>query len=232
MGWRALRTNTTGQKSVAIGYEALTNATTGGINVGVGFRALCAMQNQQDSTALGKCANTTSTTGANTTMIGSGSNPSGATVAHEVVLTSGGGTAKGANTAFIHANNGAVYAGNNNANFSTTSDRRIKKNIIDNNIGLDKINQIQIRNFEYRTLNEITDFDNPKAAVVEIKGTQLGVIAQEVEEILPDIVKKESTGVKRVDPGNLTFYLINAVKELTSKVDEMKLEINELKKDR
>ena len=60
-----------------------------------------------------------------------------------------------------------MYQGSNGTAWTATSDRRIKKNIVDNTTGLDVINQIQVRNFEYRTVDEITDFENPKAAVVE-----------------------------------------------------------------
>jgi hypothetical protein len=37
------------------------------------------------------------------------------------------------------------------------------------------------------------------------EGIQLGVIAQEIELILPDVVKEESTGVKSVNPDNLNL---------------------------
>ena len=101
----------------------------------------------------------------------------------------------------------------------------LRKNIVDNNIGLDKINQIQVRDFEYRTLDEITDFDtddNRKAAVVNIKGVQIGAIAQEIEKVLPELVITQSTGVKTVNPDKLTWYMINAIKELKAEIDELK----------
>ena len=72
---------------------------------------------------------------------------------------------------------------------------------------------------ENRTKEEIVDFDNPKSAVVEKEGIQLGVIAQELEKVLPECVKTQSTGVKTVDSDNLTWYLINAVKELSARLD-------------
>ena len=100
------------------------------------------------------------------------------------------------------------------------SDRRIKKNIVDNNIGLDKISQIQVRNFEYRTEDEITEL--PKHSAIEKSGIQLGVIAQEIEQILPDVVKEESTGVKSVNPDNLTWYMVNAIKELKAEIELLK----------
>ena len=122
-----------------------------------------------------------------------------------------------------------MYQANNSTTWSQTSDERIKKNIVDNNDGLNKLKNIQVRNFEYRTLEEITDFDNPSSAVVDKEGIQLGVIAQEIETILPDMVITQSTGVKTVDNDNLTWYLVNAVQELSTQVDELKAEIQTLK---
>jgi len=138
-----------------------------------------------------------------------------------VISASGSGAVgKGGSTGFINPNGGGVYQGNNSSSWSTTSDRRIKKNITDNTIGLDKINQIQVRNFEYRTPEEITEL--PKHSAIDKQGVQVGVIAQEIEEILPDVVKEETTGVKRVDPDNITWYLVNAIKELKKEIDELK----------
>ena len=71
--------------------------------------------------------------------------------------------------------------------------------------------------------------DLPKDQAIDKQGTQLGVIAQELQEVLPDMVKEETTGVLRVDPDNMTWYLVNAVKELSAKVDALQTEINVLK---
>jgi hypothetical protein len=122
-----------------------------------------------------------------------------------------------------------MYQATNATTWAQVSDERIKKNIVDNNEGLNKLKDIQVRNFEYRTLDEIVDFENPSAAVVNKEGIQLGVIAQEIETILPEVIKEESTGVKSVNPDNLTWYLVNAVKELSSQVDELKEELKVLK---
>jgi len=69
-------------------------------------------------------------------------------------------------------------------------------------------------------------FDSPSSAVVNKEGTQIGVIAQEIESILPDVVKTESTGVKSVDPDNLTWYMLNAIKELSAKVETLESKLN------
>ena len=58
--------------------------------------------------------------------------------------------------------------------------------------------------------------------MVDKQGTQLGAIAQELEEILPDLITETSQGVKTLDADNLTWYLINAVKELSKEVNKLK----------
>jgi hypothetical protein len=142
-----------------------------------------------------------------------------------VVSSGGSATGKGTNTGFISPNGGGVYQGNNSSSWSTTSDQRLKKNIVDNNVGLEKITAIKIRNFEYRLPEEIDAELKPTDAINK-KGVQLGVIAQELAQVLPDCVKQESTGVFRVDSDNLTWYLINAVKELKAEVDSLKAQLN------
>jgi len=135
----------------------------------------------------------------------------------------------------IASSNTIYYYTTTEANYlSSTSDERIKKNIVNNDSGLDKLKQIQVRNFEYKTQDEIKT-DNPeltdvvKSAAVDKQGLQLGVIAQEIEGVLPEVVKTQSTGVKSVNPDNLTWYLVNAVKELSTKNDELAAEIASLK---
>ena len=89
---------------------------------------------------------------------------------------------------------------------------------------MDLINAVQIKNFEYKTSDEIVK-DSPelkdvvKTAVVNKEGTQLGVIAQELEEVLPEVVITNEEGIKSVNSENLTWYLINAVKELSARLD-------------
>jgi len=53
------------------------------------------------------------------------------------------------------------------------------------------------------------------------------VIAQEVMDILPDVVDThEATGVMSVNPDNLTWYLVNAIKDLSAKVEALESKLN------
>ena len=202
VGFQALKANTT-DGNTAIGYKAGTNASTNiGYNVFVGF----------------ECA-TNLTSGYSGVYIGASCSAGGVGSANEIVIGQNI-TGKGSGTGFINPASGGVYQGNNSTTWSTTSDQRLKKNIVDNNIGLDAITSIRIRNFEYRVAEEITDL--PTHSAVERTGVQLGVIAQELQLVLPECIKTEETGVMSVDSGNLTWYMINAIKQLKAEFDAYK----------
>jgi hypothetical protein len=215
----SLYSNTTGSNNNAFGLSALENNTTGGSNTAIGNEALKANTTASNNTAVGYQAGNNITTGGGNTYVGVVS-ASGGGAASELVVGTPGATGKGNNTGFIYAGGGGVYQGNNSSTWSTTSDQRLKKNIVDNKTGLDVISQIQVRNFEYRIADEVTDL--PKDQVINKAGLQLGVIAQELQAVLPECVKEESTGVLTVDTDNLTWYLINAVKELKAEIDQLK----------
>ena len=90
--------------------------------------------------------------------------------------------------------------------FNSTSDIRLKTNIKTLTNSLDKV--LQMRGVEYDRIDL-----NEKH--------QIGVIAQEVEQIFPDLVSTNEEGVKSVSYGNITAVLIEAVKELTARVKEL-----------
>jgi hypothetical protein len=218
----------TGGGNLAIGMNddsgnrpALFNCTSGSQNVAIGQYSLYQVTTGASNVAYGWASGTTLTTGSYNTYLGFNSNASGAGVTGEIVISSGSSTVtgKGSNTGFFSPNAGGVYQGNNSSSWSTTSDQRLKKNIVNNDVGLEKLTQIQVRNFEYRTKEEITEL--PQNQAIQKTGVQLGVIAQELQAILPDCVKTESTGVMTVDQDNLTWYLINAVKELSARVKQL-----------
>ena len=195
---------TTGADNCCFGAYSGSSITTGTFNVIAGVSAGDAI-----------------TTGSRNIILGDRSDPGGATNDGSIVIGSQL-TGKGASTAYISHQ---PYNSANNSSWATTSDRRIKKNIVDNNVGLDVINDIQVRNFEYRTPEEV-DSELPSHAAINKEGVQLGVIAQEIQEVLPDVVRQETTGCYAVNPDNITWYLVNAVKELSAEVEALKSQIN------
>ena len=226
VGRSALSADTNGNYNVAVG-RSLQVSTGIGYNTAVGHDALKAVTSGYSNVAVGTETGNTITTGTDNTCIGRLAQVSSVNANYETCLAAGQ-SGKGNGTTFIR---GGAYQSDNSSTWSTTSDIRIKKNVVDNTTGLDTINQIRVRNFEYKTPDEIdyTEFvegTNPQSIPVDKTGVQLGVVAQEIEEILPDIVKTESTGVKTVDPDNITWYLVNAVKELSAENTALKARLD------
>jgi hypothetical protein len=223
VGYQALYSNTTSSENTAVGWKSLDACTTGTNNTAVGSSAHNLVTTGSRNTSVGKNSGNVLTTGSDNIYIGVNAISSSSGVNYEMVIGASGAVdivGKGSNTGFINNNSGGTFQGNNSASWSTTSDQRLKKNIIDNTDGLAKITAIQVRNFEYRTADEVTDL--PQNQAIQKEGIQLGVIAQELQQVLPECVKTESTGVMTVDTDNLTWYLINAVKELKAEIDQLK----------
>jgi len=50
----------------------------------------------------------------------------------------------------------------------------------------------------------------------------MGVIAQEVEAVLPEVVTEKEDGMKAVAYGNIVGVLIEAIKDLKAEIEELK----------
>jgi hypothetical protein len=225
VGYSALEANTTGFNNTVLGYQAGYSNTTGYESVYIGTQAGDSVTSGVHNVSVGFQAGENTTTGSGNVCVGKAAKPSSATTSDEHVFGTNS-TGKGADTGFFRGNNG-VYQSNNTTTWTTTSDQRLKKNIVDNNIGLEVINKIQVRNFEYRLPNEITEVLQNQ--VIQKTGVQLGVIAQELQAVLPECVTEQSTGVLSVDTDNLVWYMVNAIKDLKSQLDSVKAELATLK---
>ncbi len=98
-----------------------------------------------------------------------------------------------------------------------SSDRRLKDNI--QNIK----NPIQ----KVQKLNGVTWDWNSNADELQQSLPNVGVIAQEVEEVLPQLVHDKENGFKAVDYARLTGLLIEAVKEQQTQIQELKELLNQ-----
>jgi hypothetical protein len=225
VGYKANTALTAGYQNTALGWQSLYQQSSGYNNTGAGWQSLPDLTTGLNNTAFGAYAGRTITSGQACVYIGHNILASGATADSELVIGASTVTGKGNSTGFINFNSGGVYQGNNSSSWSTTSDQRLKKNIVDNNIGLEKLNQIKVRNFEYRLPEEV-DAELKPTDAIQKSGVQLGVIAQELQAVLPECVKTESTGVLSVDADNLTWYMINAIKELKAQNDSLKARLN------
>jgi hypothetical protein len=119
-----------------------------------------------------------------------------------------GTTGTQANTTAVESDN--IYARNDLiANYS--SDQRLKDKVIKIDTALDKVNSLSGYQFEWN--KHIEDF--------RIGTIDYGVIAQELEKVLPHAVDINNRGYKTVNYNSLIPLLIEAVKELSSRVKEL-----------
>jgi hypothetical protein len=97
-----------------------------------------------------------------------------------------------------------------------SSDERLKTNkkIISNSIEIIQ----QLNGYKFTWI--------PKKGIHENKGKDIGVIAQEVEKVLPEIVVTRDNGYKAVKYEKIIAVLIEAVKELNNKIEILEEKIN------
>ena len=110
-----------------------------------------------------------------------------------------------------------VATGNVTAYFS--SDERLKENIEPIPSALDKIEQISGVYFDWtddylKSKGNTTELIHPKHDV--------GVIAQQVEQVLPEVVITRADGYKAVNYEKIVTLLIEGIKELKHEIDELK----------
>lgn len=223
VGYDSLGACTTGFSNTAIGAGTMGSSagTTASGNTAIGAGAL-AVVTGVNNTVVGYFAANSLTSGGNNTYIGYGISPSSATVDREIVIGSAQ-SGKGTQTAFIGGTSGA-YNGKNVTTWETTSDVRIKRNIVDSPKGLAEIKQLRVRNFNYKPVEEMPTNDEGKPLVDNLDPDRLitGFIAQELQQVLPECVNTTANGLLSVSSDPIIYALVKAVQELAAEVERLK----------
>jgi len=93
---------------------------------------------------------------------------------------------------------------------NTTSDERAKDDITPITGALDKVQQLGGYSFTLKATDEKSS----------------GVIAQEVQKVMPELVQEGAEGLLSVQYGNMVGLLIEAIKEQQAQIDELKQKLN------
>ncbi len=96
------------------------------------------------------------------------------------------------------------------ANFNTTSDRNTKKDIKPIENALEKVQQLGGYSFTFKATDQKSS----------------GVIAQEVQKVMPELVQEGDDSHLTVQYGNMVGLLIEAIKEQQAQIDELKDKLN------
>ena len=119
------------------------------------------------------------------------------------------GTFRATGAAYV----GGVIYGSNDIVAYSTSDKNLKDNIQNIVSPLEKLSKINGVTFDWNNKQDI------------YTGNDVGVIAQEVEEVLPSIVITRENGFKAVNYEKIVPLLIESIKELKLQNDNLRLEI-------
>jgi hypothetical protein len=246
VGWIAGQRNTTGIYNVAIGPQAGFNNVTGSFNTLLGFNA-GASNLGSNNVIIGSNAGYNNT-GSGSVLIGQKAGVND-TSSNRLYIDNSGAASS---TAFIYgefnnkllrlnANVGinaapsASYAlyligsGYASGGSFTASDARLKKNIRPLDFTMNDLDKLNAVFYDWRS----DEFPDMKFQ----EGTQVGVIAQDVEKVLPELVSTDQKGYKAVDYSKLSVVLLKVVKDQEqiiesqqSQLDILKVRLDEVEK--
>jgi hypothetical protein len=229
---------TSGSYNTIIGTEAMSlNAITGEQNVAVGYRAGKNITTGAGNVLIGKYAGadtTLLTTGNQNIVIGPFARTSSASVSNEIVIGYNV-PGSGEGYAVIGNGNGKIAVDfEANATWSYSSDERLKKDIVADDLGLSFINRLETVKYKWKPSNEI-DESLPQYAEENTRKTNVvmhGMVAQTVKAALDaenvDTFAGWSTdldGTQMVSREMFVTPLIKAVQELSAKNDALEARI-------
>jgi hypothetical protein len=225
IGSAALNHNTTGIENTAIGGDALNVNRTGSENVAIGVDALF-NNRKADNTAIGADALIANTTGQNNVALGYLAGSSLTTGSHNIDIGAGiNGIAGESNACRIGsifgqtaANGSAVFITSGHKLGTAPSSKRFKENINPMNRASEVIFSLKPVAFRYK--KEIDPAGTP----------QLGLVAEEVEKVNPDLVVHDKDGKPySVRYDQVNAMLLNEFLKEHKKVEEQQATITELK---
>ena len=194
-GSGALYSNSSGNDNVAIGDSSLNNNMTGNDNVGVGPSALYSDTSGNNNIAVGYEAGFNITTGGYNIDIGNNGVSDDTNVIR--IGTSQASTYIGGIYGVTSGSGLAVYINSNGQLGTTTSSRRFKEDIQDIGDESDELMQLRPVSFFYKR-----EYDSDPQRV-----RQYGLIAEEVDQIDPNLVVHETNGA----PFTVRYNLVNAL---------------------
>jgi hypothetical protein len=140
----------------------------------------------------------------------------------EVGLIGSYSSSTGAGTSLIRVSNGAVRV--------TSSRRELKNDIADFDNGLEIVNQLRPRTFKWKDQADDPEFEKG----LHRDYTEHGFIVEEIEEVSANLLNyiPDNDGSRKPvmwKTNDVISILVQAVKELSSQVADLKLEVDTLK---
>jgi hypothetical protein len=109
---------------------------------------------------------------------------------------------------------GLLTMANDVVAFGSPSDKSLKENIKPINNALDKVKNLKGVTFKWK-----------EAGLTNLK-EDIGFIAQDVQEVLPELVRENEDGKLSLRDKGIIPMLVEAVKELSAEVESLKKQLN------
>ena len=109
---------------------------------------------------------------------------------------------------------GAFTASGDLIAFGSLSDVRLKENIKPIDSALDKVLKLQGVTFDWKKSDSILNIKE-----------DVGFIAQDVQKVIPELVREDKDGMLSMRHQGITPILLEAIKELKAEIEELKKQI-------
>jgi hypothetical protein len=210
IGFSVLVSNTTGELNSVIGSSALYNNTTGSYNSAIGYQSLYYNTTGTFNTAVGMLALTNNTTGSGNTAI----SPKDAAGVYLPVFDP---TTQ--NNRFCMGSTSVTNAYIQVA-WTVVSDARDKTNFAPVPHGLDFVNQLNPTSYQFKVSRE----DDTPTGIVRYGFKAQDILALEGDN--PVIIDSEDLEKLRFNSDSLIPVLVNAIKELTTRLETLENKVN------
>ncbi len=218
VGDKSLFQNTTGDQNTAVGENALYNNQFGDSNTAIGKSTLINIISSHSNVALGSLSGTQITSGNRNTILGTRSGTSIVTGSNNICI---GYDAEVPNSFTsnnqIRMGNSAIQYAGIQVGWNITSDRKLKSNILNSNLGLNFISKL--RPVGYTRNND------------EMQKTEYGFIAQEVEDVLKESGADNTGMISIDDKGGYEMRYNDLLAPMVKSIQELKAENDLLKKN-
>ena len=129
---------------------------------------------------------------------------------------------RGGSAAIRLGNGGDIVASNDITAYGSPSDIRLKENIKPLELALDKVLKLEGVTYDWKEGTDARDMVNLKE--------DIGFIAQQVQEVVPELVRQNDNGLLSLRDRGITALLVEAIKEQQKQIEELKSIINGITK--
>ena len=192
----------TGDNNSALGVDAANTLTSGSNNTLLGYSAITSSGSASNQTVIGASATGQAD---NSVVLGNASVTAVYMAQDGDAVVYAGGIGPDTDTDLVTFANDAVTI---NGDLTLASDARLKSNIL--SLGA--------------TLSKLLKIDGKRYTFKESGKESVGVLAQEIQEVFPELVKTNKEGLLSVNYQGLIPVLINAVKEQQQNLEKVQKE--------